>query len=106
MRRADGRRADQLIVMEPAQNDAATAFMRIYNMDGREAEACGNATRCVAWLLLVERSADNVTVETLAGLLHCERAGELRRALRDGTGNHDCGDVFRCLTTRIRSRCR
>lgn len=66
--------ADQLIVIEPS--GTADAFMRILNMDGREAEACGNATRCVAWLLLNESMRDTVTIETVAGLLPCERAGD------------------------------
>lgn len=67
--------ADQLIVIEPSKR--GTAFMRILNTDGREAEACGNATRCVAWLLLEEGAVDRVIVETRAGTLLCERAGDL-----------------------------
>lgn len=70
--------ADQLIVVEKATREkGASAFMRIFNLDGREAEACGNATRCVAWLLLEENGADAVTLETLAGLIACRRTGEL-----------------------------
>lgn len=66
---ADRRRGvgcDQLIVLEPSAR--ADVFMRIYNPDGGEAEACGNATRCVAALL-----GEEVVVETLAGLLACRR---------------------------------
>ncbi|WP_288904875.1 diaminopimelate epimerase [uncultured Sneathiella sp.] len=59
---------DQLIVMEPATN-GADVFMRIYNSDGSEAEACGNATRCVAHLLMEESDSRSVTIETCAGLL-------------------------------------
>lgn len=66
--------ADQLVVIEPSSE--ATAFMRLYNVDGREVEACGNATRCVAWLLLEEGHDDRVTVETLAGVLECRRTGD------------------------------
>ncbi len=67
--------ADQLILIEPAES--ATAFMRILNTDGREAEACGNATRCVAWLLLEELATDTIDLETRVGVLRCERAGRL-----------------------------
>lgn len=74
--------ADQLIVIEPSAS--ADAFMRIWNTDGREAEACGNATRCVAWRLLEERGGDVVVIETLAGPLNCERAGPER--VRCGMG--------------------
>ncbi|MZR29466.1 diaminopimelate epimerase [Sneathiella litorea] len=59
---------DQLIVMEPTAHDA-DIFMRIYNSDGSEAEACGNATRCVAHLLMEEADKNAVTIETRAGFL-------------------------------------
>ena len=44
---------DQLIVSEPGD----PVFMRIYNPDGSEAGACGNATRCVADILMRETGA-------------------------------------------------
>ena len=65
---------DQLIVLEPPPNGAADVFMRIRNPDGQEAEACGNATRCVASVLMAEAGADRLTIQTLAGLLEAERA--------------------------------
>lgn len=68
--------ADQLVVIEPPSSDSADAFMRIFNVDGREAEACGNATRCVAWLLLEETGDDEITLQTLAGLIECRRQGD------------------------------
>jgi len=70
--------ADQLVVLEPVRGDGANVFMRLYNVDGREVEACGNATRCVAWLLLEESGRDEVVVETVAGRLRCRRAGGQR----------------------------
>ena len=68
---------DQLVVIEPPRNQAAIAFMRILNVDGREVEACGNAARCVAWLLLEETGTDELTLETLGGLIECRRSGDL-----------------------------
>ena len=68
---------EQLIVVEPPRQDGADAFMRILNIDGREVEACGNATRCVAWLLMEERQRDEIVLETLAGLIPCKRTGPL-----------------------------
>lgn len=53
---------DQLIVIEPSTQ--ADARMRIFNADGGEVQACGNATRCVATLL-----GDGARIETLGGLL-------------------------------------
>ncbi len=66
---------DQLVVLEPTGQDA-DLFMRLYNPTGQQAEACGNATRCVAWLLMEESSTDHVRIETLAGVLDCRRIGD------------------------------
>ncbi|MGZ8362621.1 MAG: diaminopimelate epimerase [Caulobacteraceae bacterium] len=64
---------DQLIAIEPSQT--ADAFMRIWNADGGEVEACGNASRCVAWLLFEASGRDRAVIDTAAGPLHAERAG-------------------------------
>lgn len=71
---------DQLIVLEPPASDLADVFMRIRNADGGEVAACGNATRCVAAVLMKEKKADHVIVETAAGLLDTEAAanGQVR----------------------------
>lgn len=70
--------ADQLVVIEPPADASAAAFVRFWNVDGREVEACGNASRCVAWLLLEEQSTDRVILESRAGLLECARVAPLR----------------------------
>lgn len=61
---------DQIITILPS--DRADAFMRIQNADGSEVSACGNATRCVASLLMGESGSDRATIETRADLLRCE----------------------------------
>ena len=66
---------DQLIVLEPPTDRDADVFMRIYNPDGGEAGACGNATRCVASMLMDERKTDHVTVQTISGLLESQKTG-------------------------------
>src|SRR6266581_5233899 len=75
---ADRRRGvgcDQLIVLEAPTEHGADVFMRIYNPDGDEAGACGNATRCVASVLMDERQTDHVTVQTVSGLLESQKEG-------------------------------
>jgi len=75
---ADRRRGvgcDQLIVLENPPTDVADVFMRIYNPDGSESGACGNATRCVASLMMREKAETHVIVETISGLLDCENLG-------------------------------
>ncbi len=63
---------DQVIRIE--NDDNADAFMRIWNSNGEEVDACGNATRCIAILLLRETDADEVVIATNAGHLICSRA--------------------------------
>ena len=67
--RAVGVGCDQLIIMEPAQPGGADVFMRIYNGIGEEVDACGNAARCIAHLVMEETGKDRVSIETNAGLL-------------------------------------
>ncbi|MHA1566966.1 MAG: diaminopimelate epimerase [Alphaproteobacteria bacterium] len=64
---------DQLIVLEPPQHNAADFYMRILSHDGSEPEACGNATRCVAMLVMDETGKDALTIQTPAGLLATTR---------------------------------
>ncbi|MDB5451480.1 MAG: dapF [Caulobacteraceae bacterium] len=71
--RASGIGCDQIIAIEPSTR--ADAFMRIWNADGAEVDACGNASRCVGWLLMQAAGADKATIETNAGLLEVS-AGE------------------------------
>lgn len=77
---ADRRRGigcDQLIVLEAPKDARASVFMRIYNIDGSEAEACGNATRCVARLIMAEGVKSETTIQTVAGLLATWDRGEV-----------------------------
>lgn len=70
--RKTGIGCDQLIVLEPARNTKADCFMRIFNApDASEAEACGNATRCVASLVMQEKDKATAIIQTLADLLEC-----------------------------------
>lgn len=63
--RRTGIGCDQLILLEPSDN--ADFRMRIFNADGGEVEACGNATRAVG--LLHGKAA---IIETLGGLISAQ----------------------------------
>jgi diaminopimelate epimerase len=65
---------DQMITIEAAAK-GGDAFMRIHNRDGGEVDACGNATRCVGWLLMDETGKKTATIETNAGLLRAFDTG-------------------------------
>ncbi len=74
--RHEGIGADELLVVEPPRSNGVYNFVRIINPDGREVEACGNASRCVGWLLLQESRHKEITIETLGGQLKCLDAGD------------------------------
>jgi diaminopimelate epimerase len=74
--RRTGIGCDQVILLEPPRHPAAQVLMRIRNADGSEAEACGNATRCVADLLHRETRDSRLRIETAAGLLEAEALPE------------------------------
>lgn len=65
--RQTGIGCDQVIALEPSAD--ADAFMRIWNADGGEVGACGNAARCVAALLSAEADDSEVSIETESAIL-------------------------------------
>lgn len=67
---------DQLILLGRPTAPDAQAFMAIRNADGGESAACGNATRCVAALLMSENGTDEAVIETEAGILVAQGAAE------------------------------
>ena len=100
---------DQMITIERSKN-GADAFMRIHNRDGGEVDACGNATRCVGWLLMGEtgqQERDHRDQRRAAARLRHRQAGDDHRrhgqaALRAGTRSRSP----RNSATRARSNCR
>ena len=64
---------DQLALIRDEPGIVAVDY---WNADGSLSDACGNATRCVARLLMEESGAPSVTLRTGRGDLACEDAGE------------------------------
>ncbi|WP_116652514.1 diaminopimelate epimerase [Pelagibacterium sediminicola] len=67
--RRSGIGCDQLIVIEPDAIEGVDAFMRIFNAEGGEVDACGNATRCIVATIAAEKGAQGATIRTNAGIL-------------------------------------
>lgn len=60
---------DQLITIDAPSGGNSDVDVRIFNSDGGEVSACGNAMRCVARLLLNGNDGE-LAIRTGAGLLH------------------------------------
>lgn len=71
--------ADQILLLETSA--VADFAMKIYNADGSEVEMCGNGIRCLAKYIWDRGLSDKDTleIETLAGIIRPQRAGELVR---------------------------
>jgi diaminopimelate epimerase len=65
---------DQVIAILPGQR-GFDAVMKIWNADGGAVESCGNASRCVAKLLMDETGKNSVTIDTVGGPLVCSDGG-------------------------------
>ena len=64
---------DQLArIEESSVGDARISF---WNADGSPSATCGNATRCIARLLMDEAGSASAALETDRGVLACEDAG-------------------------------
>lgn len=89
--RATGEGFDQLISIE--LSDTTDAFMRVWNADGSRVQTCGNALRCVGWLLMQASGSDRVVIDTLAGSTVATRAGERRVTVDMGEPRLDWTEV-------------
>jgi diaminopimelate epimerase len=83
---------DQVIVILPGTG-GSDAVMQVRNPDGSEVEQCGNATRCVARLLMDESGKREVRIDTLGGPLLCRDAGGGNVTVDFGTAQLAWNDV-------------
>lgn len=62
-------RFDQLMALHDPRTRGTEAFVRIYNTDGSQSSACGNGTRCIAWVEAEKSGRPALKFETTAGVL-------------------------------------
>ena len=65
---------DQLITLEKEEKN--TFPIKIYNPDGIEVTACGNGTRCVAYLFYEKNKKKNISIKTKERVLSAEVIGK------------------------------
>ena len=78
-----GNGCDQVITIEH-RGGFDHPLMGVWNADGSEVSACGNAARCVAWLLMEESDSDEVCFATLSTELKAARVGKDRITINMG----------------------
>jgi diaminopimelate epimerase len=82
---------DQLVVLEASENADIRAIF--YNADGSESGACGNASRCIADIIMIEQGTDSCTLETGGGILRGSRAGQGLITIDMGAPNLDWAHI-------------
>jgi diaminopimelate epimerase len=58
---------DQVIFID--KDSDSDAFLKFYNSDGGEVSACGNGSRCAAYLLMRESNKKKISLGTKSGIL-------------------------------------
>jgi len=61
---------DQVIFIDNDQS--SNAYLTFYNSDGGEIAACGNGSRCAAYLLMKENNNKKISLRTKVGILWAE----------------------------------
>ena len=84
---------DQVIVLRADDTDGVDAFMEIWNRDGSQVSACGNATRCVGDLLMKEKGASSCVIRTRAGILTAWAAADGMVEVDMGKPRFDWQDI-------------
>lgn len=81
---------DQVISIE---NRNGGLFMGVWNADGSEVGACGNAARCVGWLLMEEAGSNEINFTTDGGALTAARIGDKRVSVDMGAPKFKWRDI-------------
>ncbi len=69
---------DQMMVIGDPARPGVDARVRIFNRDGSRARACGNGTRCVAWVMLAGGTREDLTLDIEGTEVSCRREAEAR----------------------------
>ena len=82
---------DQVIFIDKDENN--NAFLKFYNSDGGEIAACGNGSRCVAYLLMKENKNKKISLKTKVGILKAELNSENLVSINMGQPNFEWNKI-------------
>jgi|TARA_B110000438_G_C15802004_1_gene645577 diaminopimelate epimerase len=78
---------DQVIFI--SKSKSGDPLIEFYNSDGGETAACGNGSRCVAYLLMKENNEKKITLRTKFGILKAEINNENLIKINMGSPNFE-----------------
>ena len=82
---------DQVIFID--KDKKSNAFLKFYNSDGSEISACGNGSRCVAYLLMKENNNKKISLRTKVGILKAELNDENLVSINMGQPNFEWNKI-------------
>ena len=82
---------DQVIFIDKDKN--SDAFLKFYNSDGGEIDACGNGSRCVAYFLMKENKSKKTSLRTKVGALYAELNDENLVSINIGQPNFEWNKI-------------
>ena len=62
---------DQFVLIYKSNKNNVHAFLKFWNSDGSISSTCGNATRCVADIIMNETGLDRINISTSAEIINC-----------------------------------
>ena len=65
---------DQIAVIFQGGPNKTTAHLKFWNSDGSPSATCGNATRCIAKMLMEETNTNYIKLSTDHKILHCKKS--------------------------------
>jgi diaminopimelate epimerase len=78
---------DQVIFVDTDKSN--NAYLTFYNSDGSEIKACGNGSRCAAYLLMKETNIKKISLKTKAGILQAKLDNKNLVSINMGQPNFD-----------------
>ena len=82
---------DQVIFVNTDKSN--DAYLTFYNSDGGEIAACGNGSRCAAYLLMKENKKKKISLKTKAGILQAELSNNNLVHINMGQPNFNWGKI-------------
>jgi len=82
---------DQVIFID--KDETSDASLTFYNSDGGEISACGNGSRCTAYLLMKENNNKKISLRTKVGILQAELDDKNLVRINMGQPNFEWGKI-------------